>query len=63
MNNEEFTFILDVYRSHITESVKNEAKKLGINLIFVPACATGWLQPLDRGVFSVFKKTHKNKKD
>lgn len=53
---DEFVLILDVYKSHVTQAVKNEAKKLGIQLIYVPACATGWLQPLDRRVYGVVKK-------
>ena len=53
---DEFALVLDVYKSHVAPSVKKEAAKLGIQLIFVPACATGLLQPLDRRIFGVVKQ-------
>ena len=43
--------MLDVYGAHIPDNVRALASQLGINLIFVPACKTGELQPLDVGVF------------
>ena len=56
MGKTSFALILDVYRAHIEKSVKEEAKKLGIKLIFVPACATGLYQPLDRRLYGIIKK-------
>lgn len=43
--NTSFALILDVYKAHTHESVKKEAKKLGIKLIFDPARGTGIYQP------------------
>lgn len=48
--------ILDVYRAHIEKSVKAHKRKLGIKLIFVPACGTGNYQTLDRSLFGIVKK-------
>lgn len=56
MGKSPFVLILDVYRAHIDKTVKAEAKKLGIKLIFVPACATGLFQPLDRRLYGIIKK-------
>ena len=61
MDHREFALILDKYPSHIDESISISAKYLGIHLIYVPAGATGLLQPLDRRVFGVLKAS--NKKD
>lgn len=56
MNNQNFALVLDVYKSHINEKVKEEAKKLGIQLIFVPASGTAEYQPLDISIFGIAKK-------
>ena len=56
MGKSPFVLILDVYRAHIDKTVKAEAEKLGIKLIFVPACATGLYQPLDRRLYGIIKK-------
>ena len=56
INNEEFALVLDVYSSHREQSVKLEAVKLKIKLIYVPACGTGAFQPLDRKIFGPLKK-------
>lgn len=56
MGNGPFVLILDVYRAHIEKSVRDHASKLGIKLIFVPACATGIYQPLDRRLYGIVKK-------
>lgn len=55
MNNQSFYLILDVYKAHIDNTVRKAAKKLQINLIFVPACGTGLYQPLDRRLFGLVK--------
>lgn len=56
MKNEEFALVLDVYSSHREESVKLEAARLKIKLIYVPACGTGTFQPLDRKIFGPLKQ-------
>ena len=53
-----FALIIDVYKSHINKSVKNYAKKLGIKLIFVPACGTGSFQLLDHRIFAILKNSN-----
>ena len=55
MNNQSFYLIFDVYKAHIDNTVRKAAKKLQINLIFVPACGTGLYQPLDRRLFGLVK--------
>lgn len=47
--------VLDCYKAHRTKEVKKLAKKLRIQLIFVPANGTGTYQPLDRRVFGIAK--------
>jgi hypothetical protein len=47
--------VLDVYPSHRTDNVKECARQSGIELLFVPAGATGRLQPLDRRIFGELK--------
>ena len=61
INYRPFTLILDQYPSNVDEGVVISAKSLGINLIYIPAGATGLLQPLDRRVFGVLKS--QNRKD
>lgn len=56
MNDEPFALVFDVYKSHLDKEVRKEAKRLGIKLIYVPACGTGKYQPLDIRVFGVLKK-------
>lgn len=51
----ECALVLDCFRAHCTDAVKEEAKRLGIKLIFVPANGTGKYQPLDRGIFGIVK--------
>ena len=53
---ENFAIVLDVYKIHVVAAVKRETAKIGIQLIFVPACETGLLQQLDRWIFDVLKK-------
>ena len=52
---EEIALVLDVYAAHRKDEVKEHAEKLKIHLIFVPACGTGYFQPLDRIVFGIVK--------
>lgn len=47
--------LLDCYKAHRTTRVKQEAQKLGIKLVYVPANGTGKYQPLDRRVFGIVK--------
>ena len=47
--------ILDCYRAHRTDLVKDVARNLGIKLIYVPANGTGKYQPLDRRIFGILK--------
>ena len=51
-----FALVLDVFSSHREQTVKDYARNLGIELIFVPASGTGIYQPLDRVIFGIFKK-------
>ena len=44
-----------VYASHLSEQTKAEAKRLGIDLEFIPAGKTGKLQPLDCLIFGELK--------
>ena len=53
--------ILDRYPSHETETVQEEARKLGIKLIYVPTSATELYQPLDRRVFGALKSKASSK--
>jgi hypothetical protein len=46
---------LDHARVHCTKEVIEEAERLNIQLIFIPASCTDMLQPLDIGVFGPFK--------
>ena len=47
--------LLDCYRAHRTDDVKEEVRKLGIKLIYVPSNGTGKYQPLDRRIFWILK--------
>jgi hypothetical protein len=49
------TLLWDVYPTHRTPAVKAKAAALKVHLEFVPAGATGELQPLDHGVFAGLK--------
>lgn len=48
--------ILDVYRAHRTEAVKNRARELNIELVYVPANGTSLYQPLDLRIMGILKK-------
>jgi hypothetical protein len=47
--------IIDVYTAHLTDEVKEKARQLNINLIYVPASNTNKYQPLDVGIFGPVK--------
>ena len=47
--------LLDVYRAHTCQSVKDLAGSLKIHLHFIPAGYTPTLQPLDRRIFGALK--------
>mgnify|MGYP001103273706 CR=1 FL=1 len=55
MKSDKFALIIDVYKSHIDQKVKTEAKKLGIQLIYVPASGTSLYQPLDIKIYGITK--------
>ena len=56
MDNQPFALLLDSYKAHKHPTVIEEAKKLGIDLIYIPSCGTAKFQPLDRFVFGFLKK-------
>lgn len=47
--------VIDRYRAHLTKKVKKLAKKLQIELIFVPTNGTSEFQPLDSWIFGILK--------
>ena len=47
--------LLDIYKAHCTEKVKEMAQVLNIQLHFIPAGMTDEMQPLDRSIFGPFK--------
>lgn len=47
--------ILDLYKAHLTDNVKEYAAGLNIILHFIPAGMTDTYQPLDRSIFGPFK--------
>jgi hypothetical protein len=47
--------ILDTYAAHRSANVREAAKNLQIDLIFIPPGCTDRLQPLDRRVFGALK--------
>lgn len=47
--------LLDLYPSHMTESIKSDAEQLNIVLHIIPAGMTDFYQPLDRKIFGVLK--------
>ena len=52
---EPIALILDVYPSHKSDEVKQKAKELNIELLYVPAGGTAMYQPLDRRIFGELK--------
>lgn len=61
MNNEKCALILDVFPAHRTQAVKDLAKELNIELLFVPAGATDRFQPLDRHIYGGLKSRIRSK--
>lgn len=51
--------IVDIYRSHLTDSVCELAKELRIILLFIPANGTSLYQPLDVTIYGPFKLKYK----
>ena len=54
-NNNTVHMILDVFKVHISEKVKECAKNLNIKLYVIPAGMTDELQPLDKKIFGPLK--------
>jgi hypothetical protein len=52
--------IIDLYKAHMTEAVRQRAHELNIELIFIPPGCTDELQPLDRKVFGPLKAKAKH---
>jgi hypothetical protein len=52
--------VMDNHGTHNTADVLQEMTRLGIQLIWLPAHASYFLQPLDLIVFSAFKRTYMN---
>ena len=48
--------LLDSYKAHMHDKVRQEAQRLHIELLYIPSCGTSLYQPLDRFVFGVLKK-------
>ena len=61
MKKKPFALVLDIYTTHIPETVKSFAESLNIELIYVPANGTGLFQPLDRRIFGILKQRVKNR--
>ena len=60
---DECVLLCDRYRSHITDAVKEEARKNKIELIFIPTSGTEKFQPLDIRVFGILKSIASSKFD
>ena len=54
-DDDEIYLLLDIYKSHLTDQVRDMANALNIVLHFIPAGMTDLYQPLDRSVFGPFK--------
>jgi putative sterol carrier protein len=53
--NQTFTIIIDIFRCHFEDGIRQLAYSMGIDLTFIPAGQTGELQPLDATVFGELK--------
>lgn len=51
----EIHVILDLYKAHNNEEIKEAAEQLGIKLHFIPAGFTDKFQPLDAKIFAIIK--------
>ena len=54
--NEESVLLMDNFRSHLTDNVKNDAKLKNINLVYVPNGLTSKYQPLDICINGILKE-------
>lgn len=54
-DDKEIHLVMDLYPSHITEKIKEDASALGIVFHFIPAGLTDYYQPLDRTIFGILK--------
>ena len=54
MDGHPLAFVLDVFIVHQKQNIKEFARQLNIELIYVPANATGMYQPLNRRIFGIF---------
>jgi hypothetical protein len=52
---EPLLLVLDVYKAHRTAKLRQRARELNAELLFVPAGGTSLYQPLDRRVFGELK--------
>jgi hypothetical protein len=50
-----FVLVIDIFRSHFEDGIRDLAGSMGIDIIFIPAGQTGELQPLDATVFGELK--------
>jgi hypothetical protein len=57
---EQIYLLLDQFKAHLTQAVRDKARDLHIELIEIPANCTGELQPLDRKVFGPLKAMAKH---
>ena len=55
--------ILDRYAAHMTELVRETARKNNIQLLYIPTSATDIYQPLDRRIFGAIKSKYAAKSD
>ena len=63
MSNEHTVLILDRYTAHTTKSVREEAHKNNIRLVYIPTSATDLYQPLDKRIFGAIKSKYSSKCD
>lgn len=54
-DNDEIHLILDLYKAHNNDEIKEAAEELGIVLHFIPAGFTDKFQPLDARIFAIVK--------
>ena len=55
MENFPICLLLDVFPAHTTERVRTTAENFNIELLYIPAGATGIYQPLDKRIFGELK--------
>jgi hypothetical protein len=47
--------VIDIFRSHFEDEIRDLADTIGIDMIFIPADQTGELKPLEATVFGILK--------